>query len=201
MHSVEQTSVIARPAAEVWERAITEEGINDELAPILRMTMPAGLRGKTVDDGRGRRPARAQLDPARRAAAGRLRRPLPRRARARPPLPRALADAHVLGLAARAHRRAGGRALAAGSPTGSASSSSAAGVAWIPGRAADRRGDRRLPVPPPPPAAGVGAGERSQCASSAACAGGRDSSASEVSSSTPREASSSTSVASSAERA
>ena len=37
------------PAAEVWERAITEEGINDELAPILRMTMPPGLRGKTVD--------------------------------------------------------------------------------------------------------------------------------------------------------
>jgi hypothetical protein len=28
---------------------VTEEGINDELAPILRMTMPAGLRGKTVD--------------------------------------------------------------------------------------------------------------------------------------------------------
>jgi ligand-binding SRPBCC domain-containing protein len=33
----------------VWERAITEEGINDELAPILRMTMPPGLRGKTID--------------------------------------------------------------------------------------------------------------------------------------------------------
>ena len=28
---------------------MTEEGINDELAPILRMTMPPGLRGKTVD--------------------------------------------------------------------------------------------------------------------------------------------------------
>jgi ligand-binding SRPBCC domain-containing protein len=50
MGSVEQTSVIARPAAEVWERAISEEGINDELAPILRMTMPRGLRGKTIDD-------------------------------------------------------------------------------------------------------------------------------------------------------
>lgn len=49
MHSLEQTSVVARPAAEVWERAVTEEGINDELAPILRMTMPAALRGKTVD--------------------------------------------------------------------------------------------------------------------------------------------------------
>jgi hypothetical protein len=49
VHSVEQVSVLARPAAEVWARAITEEGINDELAPILRMTMPPGLRGKTVD--------------------------------------------------------------------------------------------------------------------------------------------------------
>jgi ligand-binding SRPBCC domain-containing protein len=49
MHSVEQASVLARPATEVWERAVTEEGINDELAPILRMTMPAGLRGKTVE--------------------------------------------------------------------------------------------------------------------------------------------------------
>jgi ligand-binding SRPBCC domain-containing protein len=46
---VEQTSVIDRPASVVWERAVTEEGINDELAPILRMTMPASLKGKTVD--------------------------------------------------------------------------------------------------------------------------------------------------------
>jgi ligand-binding SRPBCC domain-containing protein len=49
MHSVEQTSVLYRPAAQVWEWAITEEGINHELRPILRMTMPAGLQGKTVD--------------------------------------------------------------------------------------------------------------------------------------------------------
>ena len=49
MLSVEQTSVIARPAREVWDRAVTEEGINDELRPILRMTMPPALREKTVD--------------------------------------------------------------------------------------------------------------------------------------------------------
>jgi ligand-binding SRPBCC domain-containing protein len=49
VHSLEQSSVLQRPAAEVWERAVSEEGINDELAPILRMTTPAGLRGKTVD--------------------------------------------------------------------------------------------------------------------------------------------------------
>ena len=49
MHSVEQTSDIPRPAAEAWERAVSEDGINYELSPILRMTMPARLRGKTVD--------------------------------------------------------------------------------------------------------------------------------------------------------
>jgi ligand-binding SRPBCC domain-containing protein len=50
MEAVEQSSEVPRPAADVWERAISEEGINDELRPILRMTMPAGLRGKTIDD-------------------------------------------------------------------------------------------------------------------------------------------------------
>ena len=50
MHQVEQSSVVARPAAEVWARAVSEEGINHELSPILRMTMPSGLRGKTIDD-------------------------------------------------------------------------------------------------------------------------------------------------------
>ena len=49
MHHVEQSSVLARPAGVVWDRAITDEGINDELAPILRMTMPDGLRDKTVE--------------------------------------------------------------------------------------------------------------------------------------------------------
>ncbi len=41
---------LAVPAEMVWSRAVTEEGINDELAPVLRMTMPPGLRGKTIDD-------------------------------------------------------------------------------------------------------------------------------------------------------
>jgi ligand-binding SRPBCC domain-containing protein len=43
------SSSLPRPAAEVWDRAVTEEGINDELSPILRMTMPRDLRGKTID--------------------------------------------------------------------------------------------------------------------------------------------------------
>lgn len=50
MDSVEQSSVVAAPAAAVWARAVSEEGINHELAPILRMTMPRELRGKTIDD-------------------------------------------------------------------------------------------------------------------------------------------------------
>jgi ligand-binding SRPBCC domain-containing protein len=50
MHTVEQTSVLYSPAAKVWEFAVSEEGINHELKPILRMTMPKKLRGKTIDD-------------------------------------------------------------------------------------------------------------------------------------------------------
>lgn len=49
MHSVEQSTALAVAATEVWERAVTEAGINDELRPILRMTIPRGLAGKTVD--------------------------------------------------------------------------------------------------------------------------------------------------------
>ncbi|MGH2925088.1 MAG: hypothetical protein ACRDK1_03865 [Solirubrobacterales bacterium] len=37
-------------AADVWARAVTEGGINAELRPLLRMTMPPGLRGMTIDD-------------------------------------------------------------------------------------------------------------------------------------------------------
>src|SRR5687767_744285 len=47
---VEQVSVVPASAAAVWERVITEEGINHELGPWLRMTMPPGLRGATIDD-------------------------------------------------------------------------------------------------------------------------------------------------------
>jgi hypothetical protein len=34
----------------VWRRVVTPEGINDELRPWMRMTMPRHLRGKTIDD-------------------------------------------------------------------------------------------------------------------------------------------------------
>jgi hypothetical protein len=34
----------------VWARAVTPAGINDELRPVLRMTMPEGMGGATIDD-------------------------------------------------------------------------------------------------------------------------------------------------------
>ena len=46
---IEQSLALAAAAEAVWTRAVTEEGINDELSPIRRMTMPPGLRDKTVD--------------------------------------------------------------------------------------------------------------------------------------------------------
>lgn len=33
----------------MWERATTPEGVNAELRPLLRMTMPRGQRGLTID--------------------------------------------------------------------------------------------------------------------------------------------------------
>jgi ligand-binding SRPBCC domain-containing protein len=47
---VEHSSLVAAPADEVWARAVTPEGINHELSPMLRMTMPRSLRGMTIDD-------------------------------------------------------------------------------------------------------------------------------------------------------
>lgn len=39
----EITSRLAAPAADVWDAALSEEGINFELAPWMRMTMPRGI--------------------------------------------------------------------------------------------------------------------------------------------------------------
>ena len=51
MTVVERTSRVPRPADEVWARVTTPEGIRDELRPVLSMTMPPGLRGRTLADG------------------------------------------------------------------------------------------------------------------------------------------------------
>ena len=40
---VEQRSRLDAPAAAVWERIITPEGINHELMPLMRMTVPRGV--------------------------------------------------------------------------------------------------------------------------------------------------------------
>jgi ligand-binding SRPBCC domain-containing protein len=47
---IEVSTRLAAPAASVWERAVTADGINDELRPILRMTVPRDLDGATIDD-------------------------------------------------------------------------------------------------------------------------------------------------------
>ena len=62
MQRFEMRSTIDAPAEQVWARAVTEEGINDELMPIFRMTMPKALRGRTVADVEpGTRPGRAWI--------------------------------------------------------------------------------------------------------------------------------------------
>ena len=47
---IELTTRLPAPAAEVWARAVTPAGINDELRPVLRMTMPRGLGNATIED-------------------------------------------------------------------------------------------------------------------------------------------------------
>lgn len=47
---VELRTPLAAPAAEVWTRVTTPEGIQDELHPWVGMAMPPGLRGRTLDD-------------------------------------------------------------------------------------------------------------------------------------------------------
>ena len=47
---IEVSTRLAAPAGTVWARAVMSEGINDELRPILRMTMPRGMATATIDD-------------------------------------------------------------------------------------------------------------------------------------------------------
>ena len=62
MIEVERTTKLAASPADVWESAVTPEGINYELRPWLRMTMPEALRGRTVEEVRpGERPGRSWL--------------------------------------------------------------------------------------------------------------------------------------------
>jgi hypothetical protein len=47
---VERQGVVDASADAVWQRVVTPEGINDELRPIMTMTMPRGAESLTVDD-------------------------------------------------------------------------------------------------------------------------------------------------------
>lgn len=49
--SFEITTKLAAPAEQVWSAALSEEGINHELGPWLKMTMPKSIEsGMTVED-------------------------------------------------------------------------------------------------------------------------------------------------------
>jgi len=49
MSFVERSSLVSAPAADVWARVVTPEGINDEFRPWLTMSMPAAASGLTID--------------------------------------------------------------------------------------------------------------------------------------------------------
>lgn len=46
---VEVSSRLEAPADAVWERVITPEGINEELMPLMRMTLPPEVRSLDAD--------------------------------------------------------------------------------------------------------------------------------------------------------
>lgn len=50
MEGVQVTSVVAAAPETVWARIGSAEGINHELRPWLKMTVPRSLRGRTLDD-------------------------------------------------------------------------------------------------------------------------------------------------------
>ncbi len=43
------TSRVPAPAEAVWQRVTTPEGINHELMPVMRMTVPPSFRGVTIE--------------------------------------------------------------------------------------------------------------------------------------------------------
>jgi ligand-binding SRPBCC domain-containing protein len=50
VRTVQVETQLAAPAAVVWERVSTIEGVNDELRPIMRMRPPARARGMRLSD-------------------------------------------------------------------------------------------------------------------------------------------------------
>ena len=43
------SSKLNAPAAEVWERVVTPEGINDEMGPWMKMTIPRGVESLSAE--------------------------------------------------------------------------------------------------------------------------------------------------------
>lgn len=61
-HSFEISTHLSAPAELVWQHATDMGGVNGELQPLLRMTVPAGLAGATIADlPLGRRVGRSWL--------------------------------------------------------------------------------------------------------------------------------------------
>lgn len=50
MNEVARTTELPAPAGEVWARVTTAEGVNHELGPWMRMTVPRAARGKSLVD-------------------------------------------------------------------------------------------------------------------------------------------------------
>jgi hypothetical protein len=62
MIEVARTTEIPASAAAVWERATTMEGVNHELGPWIRMSVPRAARGMTLEEvPLGRRVGRSWL--------------------------------------------------------------------------------------------------------------------------------------------
>lgn len=49
-HVFRKVSEIDCPVDRVWDRVTTQEGINDEMGPYLKMTMPRQFRGRSIGD-------------------------------------------------------------------------------------------------------------------------------------------------------
>ena len=88
----EVTSRLEAPAEAVWARVTTAEGVNAELMPIVRMTLPRGLEDFDIE-APGRHHTRPQLAAAVRPDPVRLGSDSHRAGRARAGVPRALDDA------------------------------------------------------------------------------------------------------------
>jgi ligand-binding SRPBCC domain-containing protein len=50
VQSFEVSTLVEASAEAVWQRVTTPAGINDELTPVMRMTLPASMRGRSIAD-------------------------------------------------------------------------------------------------------------------------------------------------------